>query len=46
MPTLASLDDTALVALTVQLDVAQCTVKDGEVALERLEGLVRELHPP
>jgi hypothetical protein len=30
----------------VQLDAAQCTVEDGEVALERLERLVRELHLP
>jgi hypothetical protein len=30
----------------VQLGAAQRAVEDGEVALERLEGLVRELHPP
>ena len=30
----------------VQLDAAQRAVEDGEMALERLEGLVRELHPP
>jgi hypothetical protein len=30
----------------VQLGAAQHAVEDGEVALERLEGLVRVLHPP